>query len=54
MDFFVIIGANVGGSSRQREFHPKPLTEPCLIVSHHTALVIQNYTLLYEKPNFHW
>jgi hypothetical protein len=28
-------------SSRQREFHPKPLTEPYVIVSHHTALVIQ-------------
>ena len=25
-------------SSRQGEFHPKPLSEPCLIVSHHTAL----------------
>jgi hypothetical protein len=28
-------------SSRQGEFHPKPLTEPYVIVSHHTALVIQ-------------
>ena len=27
-------------SSRQREFHPKPLTEPYVIVSHHTALHI--------------
>lgn len=27
-------------SSRQGEFHPKPLTEPYLIVSHHTALVV--------------
>jgi uncharacterized membrane protein YkvI len=27
-------------SSRQGEFHPKPLTEPYVIVSHHTALVI--------------
>ena len=26
------------GSSRPGEFHPQPLTEPCLIVSHHTAL----------------
>ena len=25
-------------SSRQAEFHPKPLTEPYLILSHHTAL----------------
>ena len=31
----------VQGSSRQREFHPKPLTEPCLKVSPHTALIIQ-------------
>src|SRR5690606_4221549 len=28
-------------SSRQGEFHPKPLTEPYVIVSHHTALLIQ-------------
>ena len=27
-------------SSRQREFHPKPLTEPYLTVSRHTALQI--------------
>jgi len=27
-------------SSRQGEFHPKPLTEPYVIVSHHTALVV--------------
>jgi len=25
-------------SSRPGEFHPQPLTEPCLTVSHHTAL----------------
>ena len=25
-------------SSRSGEFHPQPLTEPYLIVSHHTAL----------------
>ena len=30
-------------SSRQREFHPKPLTEPYLKFSLHTALVIQAY-----------
>ena len=40
-------GMNVKGlaSSRQREFHPKPLTEPYVIVSHHTALVIQIYEI---------
>src|SRR5665811_206970 len=27
-------------SSRQREFHPKPLTEPYVTVSRHTALLI--------------
>ncbi len=32
---------NVDWSSRQREFHPKPLTEPDLTVSRHPALVIQ-------------
>ena len=26
------------GSSRAREFHPHPLTEPCVKVSPHTAL----------------
>ena len=31
-----------GWSSRQEEFHPEPLTEPYLILSHHTALVIQS------------
>ncbi len=36
---------NGGKSSRQGEFHPKPLTEPYVIVSHHTALVIQIYAL---------
>ena len=35
-----MICAIPSGSSRQREFHPKPLTEPYVIVSHHTALVI--------------
>ena len=30
-------------SSRQREFHPKPLTEPYVKLSLHTALVIQAY-----------
>ena len=33
-------------SSRQGEFHPKPLTEPYLTVSRHTALII----LLFLKP----
>lgn len=28
-------------SSRNRELHPIPLTEPDVIVSHHTALIIQ-------------
>ena len=31
-------------SSRKREFHPIPLTEPYVIVSHHTALIIQPLT----------
>ena len=29
------------GSSRAREFHPHPLTEPCVKVSPHTALHTQ-------------
>ena len=32
-------------SSRQGEFHPKPLTEPYLKLSLHTALVTQSYIL---------
>ena len=36
------------GSSRQGEFHPKPLTEPYVIVSHHTALVV--FTSAYSQP----
>ena len=32
-------------SSRQGEFHPKPLTEPYVIVSHHTAPVIRKVKL---------
>ena len=35
-------------SSRQGEFHPKPLTEPYVIVSHHTALVV--FTPAYSQP----
>lgn len=35
------IATNVYVSSRQGEFHPKPLTELYVIVSHHTALLIQ-------------
>ncbi len=31
--------------SRQREFHPKPLTEPYVKLSLHTARVIQSYRL---------
>ena len=33
-------------SSRQGEFRPKPLTEPYVIVSHHTALVVRKVMLL--------
>ena len=33
-------------SSRQGEFHPEPLTEPYVIVSHHTALLIQLIPLI--------
>src|SRR5690554_3287580 len=36
--FFHIV-ANGLVSSRPGEFHPKPLTEPYVIVSHHTALL---------------
>jgi hypothetical protein len=38
-------------SSRQGEFHPKPLTEPCLKVSLHTALLISRckYKLILRK-----
>lgn len=32
---------NVFVSRGQGEFHPEPLTEPYVIVSHHTALLIQ-------------
>ena len=32
-------------SSRNRELHPIPLTEPYVIVSHHTALIIQTKQL---------
>jgi hypothetical protein len=41
--YFVVLENLSGyteGSSRQGEFRPKPLTEPYVIVSHHTALVI--------------
>jgi len=33
-----ILAVVAGSSSRSGEFHPQPLTEPYLIVSHHTAL----------------
>ena len=36
------------GSSKQGEFHPELLTEPYLIVSHHTALVIPSF---YKSKN---
>ncbi len=42
--FFQMLG-NVYVSSIQGEFHPEPLTEPYVIVSHHTALLIQIYAL---------
>ena len=32
------ISGQVHRSSRAREFHPHPLTEPCVKVSPHTAL----------------
>ena len=39
-------------SSRQGEFHPKPLTEPYMTVSCHTALVIQIYAISTRKTDF--
>jgi hypothetical protein len=39
--FFLTCGITVNWSSKQREFHPKPLTKPDLTVSRHPALVIQ-------------
>ena len=48
------------GSSRAREFHPHPLTEPCVKVSPHTALHTQRFVhrhnlmfddrLVFESP----
>ena len=35
------IDARGSGSTRAREFHPHPLTEPCVKVSPHTALHTQ-------------
>ena len=35
--------------SRQREFHPKPLTEPYVILSHHTARAIQS-NIIENRP----
>src|SRR5665811_254419 len=48
---FSLLVHNGKQSSRQGEFHPKPLTEPCLIVSHHTALLIYavNISSSFEK-----
>ena len=37
----VEIKSRGSGSSRAREFHPHPLTEPCVKVSPHTALHTQ-------------
>ena len=39
-------------SSRPGEFHPKPLTEPYVIVAHHTALIIQSYAVI--NPILQW
>ena len=41
-------GSGGTGSSRAREFHPHPLTEPCVKVSPHTALHTQ---LFVHRPN---
>jgi len=40
-NLFFMLAGNDRMSGRQREFHPEPLTEPYLIVSHHTVPVIQ-------------
>ena len=45
MNIYLPFIASRHTSSRQREFHPKPLTEPYVIVSHHTALVMQIYEI---------
>ena len=37
----MFLAPQVTKSSRNRELHPTPLTEPYVIVSHHTALIIQ-------------
>ncbi len=41
----------IAKSSRQREFHPKPLTEPYVKVSLHTALVIQSLLICVQFIN---
>ena len=48
VEFYNLRGGNerifddtIIGSSRAREFHPHPLTEPCVKVSPHTALHTQ-------------
>ena len=33
----ILLVYNGLASSRQRGFHPKPLTDPYMILSHHTA-----------------
>ena len=35
-------------SSRAREFHPHPLTEPCVKVSPHTALHTQRFVHIHN------
>ena len=39
----IMIALEVHRSSRAREFHPHPLTEPCVKVSSHTALHTQHF-----------
>ncbi|WPV66519.1 AAA family ATPase [Chitinophaga sp. LS1] len=39
------------GSSRQKEFHLKPLTKPCLSVAAYTAFIILNLTLSHQTAN---
>ena len=38
-------------SSRYREFHPIPLTEPYVTVSHHTALIVQPIQMRIQLAN---
>ena len=42
--------AQGSGSSRAREFHPHPLTEPCVKVSPHTVLHTQLFVHRHNLP----